>query len=142
MEEELGKEDAKQYNIKQGPGGLVDIDFLAQYLLLRHGRQRPRLQVPGTMNALKALKRAGILGAGDADRLCSAYLFLRKLESRMRVVANLSMSTLAREPERIGTLARRMGYEGTDGAAGRRLLEEYEGLRAEVRALFDRLLVP
>ncbi len=39
MEEEVGKENPGFYNIKQGVGGLVDIEFLVQYLQLLHGRR-------------------------------------------------------------------------------------------------------
>lgn len=142
MEDELGKEDGTQFNIKQGRGGLVDIEFLAQYLLLRHGRGLRRLQVPGTVNALRALRQEGILAPPDAERLCTAYLFLRGLESRMRIVANQSTSMLPRDPEAVRTLARRLGYDDGDGGAGRRLLGDYERTHEEVRELFDRLLRP
>ncbi len=140
MEEELGKEDGKQYNIKQGSGGLVDIEFLVQYLLLRHGGERPRLRLPGTVNALRALRREGLLDPEDADRLCAAYLFLRKLESRMRVVANQSSSMLSREPAKLNTLARRMGCQEEGDGAGERLIAEYERLRTDVRGLFERMV--
>ena len=140
MEDELGKEDERQFNIKQGSGGLVDIEFLVQYLLLRHGRGKHRLQVPGTMNPLQGLEREGIPAAAEAERLCAAYLFLRTLESRMRVVANQSKSTLSRDPEAVRTLGRRMGYDDRDGAAGRRMLDDYERTRTDVRALYERML--
>jgi glutamate-ammonia-ligase adenylyltransferase len=140
MEEELGREDGKQYNIKQGAGGLVDIEFLVQYLLLLHGHQRRTLRVPGALNALRALRRERLLDPDDADMLCSSYLFLRRLESRMRVVANQSKSSLSREPETLGTLAKRMGYADTDGGAGMALLADYEQLRIRVRAMFERVV--
>lgn len=140
MEDELAKEDERQYNIKQGSGGLVDIEFLVQYLQLRYGRQDPRLQVPGTINALRALNRSGVLGAEDADRLRSAYQFLRMLENRLRIVTNQSKSILTRDGAALRTLAKRMGYDNADGSAGNRLLGDYERLREEVRSLFDRTL--
>jgi len=40
---------------------------------------------------------------GDHRLLCDAYLFLRRLESRMRIVANQSTSFLARDPEKLRT---------------------------------------
>ena len=135
MEEELGKEDARQYNIKQGAGGLVDVEFLAQYLQLRHGRKRPRLRVPGTVNALRALEREGMITADESRQLRSSYLFLRRLESRLRVVTNQSKSFLARDPERLRTLAKRMGYE--DVSAGEALLRDYERIRKDVRTMFE-----
>jgi [glutamine synthetase] adenylyltransferase / [glutamine synthetase]-adenylyl-L-tyrosine phosphorylase len=140
MQEERGKEDASQYNIKQGTGGLVDIEFLAQYLQLRHGKQHAWVKIPGTINALRALRKEGILSLEYHRLLCDAYLFLRRLESRLRIVANQSTSFLSRDPEKLRALAKRMGYDDSDGTAGSKLLAEYERTRTEVRGMFDDLL--
>ena len=140
MQEELGKEDASQYNIKQGRGGLVDIEFLAQYLQLRHGNKHLRTRVPGTINALRALRRERLLSPEDHRMLLDAYLFLRRLESRLRIVANQSTSFLSRDAGRLRTLAKRMGYADDDGSAGKNLLEEYERTSREVRETFERVL--
>jgi glutamate-ammonia-ligase adenylyltransferase len=140
MQDERGKEDALQYNIKQGTGGLVDIEFLAQYLQLRHGKKHAWVRVPGTINALRALRKEGLLSLEDHRLLCDAYLFLRRLESRLRIVANQSTSFLSRDPDKLRVLAKRMGYADDDGSAGRTLLAEYERTRAEVRAMVERML--
>jgi [glutamine synthetase] adenylyltransferase / [glutamine synthetase]-adenylyl-L-tyrosine phosphorylase len=141
MQEERGKEDGSQFNIKQGMGGLVDIEFLAQYLQLRYGNKHKHARVPGTINALRALRKERILSPGDHNILLAAYLFLRRLESRLRIVANQSTSFLSRDASKIRILAKRMGYADDDGSAGKALLVEYERISREVRALFDRLLI-
>jgi glutamate-ammonia-ligase adenylyltransferase len=140
MQEERGKEDGSQYNIKQGMGGLVDIEFLAQYLQLRHGNKHIRVRVPGTMNALKALRRETILSPEDYRMLFDSYRFLRRLESRLRIVANQSTSLLSRDTGKLRTLAKRMGYDDDDGSAGKNLLEEYERIGREVRGMFEQVL--
>ena len=140
MQEERGKEDASQYNIKQGKGGLVDIEFLAQYLQLKNGNKHVRARVPGTMNALRALRREGILSPGDHRMLMDAYLFLRRLESRLRIVANQSTSFLSRDAGKLRTLAKRMGYADDESSAGKNLLEVYERTSREVRSTFERVL--
>lgn len=139
MQDERGKEDGTQYNIKQGVGGLVDIEFLAQYLQLRHGKGLPRVRVPGTINALHALRKSCILSPADHQALCRAYLFLRRLESRLRIVANQSTSVLSRDPAKLRILAKRMGYSGNDAEPGRKLLADYEGTSRDVRGLFERI---
>ncbi|MHB8844219.1 MAG: bifunctional [glutamate--ammonia ligase]-adenylyl-L-tyrosine phosphorylase/[glutamate--ammonia-ligase] adenylyltransferase [Nitrospirota bacterium] len=139
MQDERGKEDGAQYNIKQGVGGLVDIEFLAQYLQLRHGKGLAWVRVPGTVNALHALRKVRVLSPSDHQRLCHAYLFLRRLESRLRIVANQSTSFLSRDPAKLRSLAKRMGYGDEDGSAGKKLLAEYERTSREVRGLFERI---
>jgi [glutamine synthetase] adenylyltransferase / [glutamine synthetase]-adenylyl-L-tyrosine phosphorylase len=140
MQEERGREDASQYNIKQGTGGLVDIEFLVQYLQLRHGRKHAWVRVPGTINALRALRKEGILSPDDHRLLCDAYLFLRRLESRLRIVANQSTSFLSRDPDKLTALAKRMGYADYGGSAGQKLITEYERTSREVRSEFERLM--
>lgn len=142
MEEELGRESATRYNIKQGAGGLVDIEFIAQYLQLRHGKNHPGIRLPGTYTALRSLKKAGLLEEDQYRILMRAYEFLRQLESRMRIVSNQVASDLSRAPAQLHQLARRMGYTdeaAPDGAAGQ-LLADYELMSAGVREVFERIL--
>jgi glutamate-ammonia-ligase adenylyltransferase len=141
MEEEVGKESAGAYNIKQGAGGLVDIEFLVQYLQLLHGNQYARVRVPGTMNALRALHKERLLSAGDYAFLAQACRFMRLLESRMRIVTNQAASELSRDAEKLRPLARRMGYDDDVFLpAGQKLLREYERTSAGVRNLFERIV--
>ena len=55
------EEGARETNLKRGPGGVVDIEFIAQTLQLLHGGAEPRLRTPETLAALVALHEAGHL---------------------------------------------------------------------------------
>jgi glutamate-ammonia-ligase adenylyltransferase len=140
MEEEVGKESAAHYNIKQGAGGLVDIEFLVQYQQLLHGGKHRRIRVPGTSNALRALCRERLLSREDCRVLMDSYRFLRRLESRMRIVSNQATSELSRDPAKLWSLARRMEYSDTGLPAGQKLLHDYESLSRRVREMFERVL--
>jgi len=140
MEQELGKESATHYNIKQGAGGLVDIEFLVQYLQLLHGKRYPRIRVQGTYNALRALKKERLLDHDNCRMLMQAYLFMRKLESRMRIVSNQATSELSRDPETLRPLARRLGYADTGVPAEKILLTDYEYLSSMVRNIFEKIV--
>jgi glutamate-ammonia-ligase adenylyltransferase len=142
MEGELGNESAGQYNIKQGAGGLVDIEFLCQYLQLAYGHSRPWLRVPGARTALRAISKLGLVSEEDYKVLMEAYLFLRLLESRLRIVTNQATSALSRDVEKLHALGRRMGIEDNGVSAGEKLLKEYERVSASVRSIFSRLLDP
>ncbi len=69
-------EDAKgspsPWEMKQAPGGLIDIEFIAQYLMLRHGAARPEIFSTTTPLALGRLRAAGILDPGAAETLEAA----------------------------------------------------------------------
>lgn len=140
MEDEIGKKSAALYNIKQGEGGIVDIEFLVQYLQLLHGARHCRIRVPGTQNALKAIGRQGLLSREDHRFLLGAYLFLRRLESRMRIVSNQAATELSRDPRQLRPLAHRMGYDDQGLPAGQKLINEYEQLSSQVRVLFETIL--
>jgi glutamate-ammonia-ligase adenylyltransferase len=140
MDDELGKEDANRYNIKQGYGGLVDIEFLAQFLQLIHGREKKWIRVPGAYNALRALRRENLIAPEDYKVLMRSYLFIRLLESRMRIVTNQATHELSRDPEKLRTLARRAGYQDDVATAGEKLLADYERMRTEVRRVFERVV--
>ncbi|HEX4871825.1 MAG TPA: bifunctional [glutamate--ammonia ligase]-adenylyl-L-tyrosine phosphorylase/[glutamate--ammonia-ligase] adenylyltransferase [Nevskiaceae bacterium] len=86
MRRHLDRSSARQWDPKQGEGGLVDIEFLAQYLTLREG---PRLPVlwPDTWRQLEAVAAAGALAPAElapllaAQRACREFLHRAKLDA-------------------------------------------------------------
>ena len=120
------EESADPGNIKRGRGGIMDIEFIAQYLQLVHGPAQPKLRLANTIQALKALMKAKKLTEEDGKQLCDTYLFLRMLENRLRIVHGLSSNSLPKSPEALRRLALRTGY-ADDGlvTAQQRLLELY-----------------
>ena len=118
----------------------MDVEFLAQFLQLLHGKERIRLRTPGSYNALRALRKENLLTPGDYGILKQAYLFYRMIEGRMRIVANQATHELSRDPVKLRPLARRAGYQDEDGGAGEKLLRDYERMRTEVRGVFERVV--
>jgi glutamate-ammonia-ligase adenylyltransferase len=140
MEDEVGRESAACYNIKQGAGGIVDIEFIVQYLQLLHGKRHQRVRVPGTFNVLRALNRLKLVDEESYRTLLRAYLFLRQLESRLRIVQNQATNELSRDPAGLIPLAQRMGYLADGSSAGQMLLDDYSLMTRQVRNIFDKLL--
>ena len=73
-------------NLKRGPGGVVDIEFLVQMLQLVHGGRLPALQTPHTLTGLDALTAAGLLEPTTSAALRAAYDLLRSIEGRLRLL--------------------------------------------------------
>jgi glutamate-ammonia-ligase adenylyltransferase len=97
---------------KYSPGGLVDIEYTAQYLQLMHGARIATLRTPSTLAALQALQEAGLLAAEACTVVQAAYQFLRALIDALRLVRG-NASDLILPPvdsEEFLFLARRMGY--------------------------------
>jgi glutamate-ammonia-ligase adenylyltransferase len=121
-------------DLKRGPGGVVDVEFLVQLFQLKYGRVRPELRKPNTWEALDALRSAGMLSADEHAALIDGYDFLRRVQSRLRIVHNRSVDEPPEAPEEQDKLARRLGYE-----SGGRLQAGLEKHMTQIRDLFRQL---
>jgi len=139
MESEIAKEGADHFNIKTGRGGMVDVEFIAQYLQLLHGG-RPELRLANTLKALQALHDAGILSVDDFADLHNGYKFLRRLENKLRLVHDQSVSELSGDRVYLEKLARRLGYPERPRRPDQVFIEEYRMVTEKIRAVFERLL--
>ncbi|MCR4309667.1 MAG: bifunctional [glutamate--ammonia ligase]-adenylyl-L-tyrosine phosphorylase/[glutamate--ammonia-ligase] adenylyltransferase [Deltaproteobacteria bacterium] len=104
MEQELGRERGDRLNLKVGRGGVVDVEFAAQYLQLLHGGSHPAVRARGTLKALYELQRAGIVTLEQYKVLDEGYRFLRSLDVRLRLAHDASIDSFDPqwlEPERL-----------------------------------------
>lgn len=142
METELAAERPGRYHAKLGYGGLTDIEFVVQWLTMRHGDD-PRLRVPGTRQAIDALARAGHLDATDAEALVLGHEFFRGVGQALRLSdegAELVVYEGGRVAEQV---ARRLGLRDRDGERARDvLLSEWRRRAREVRGVFERIIAP
>jgi glutamate-ammonia-ligase adenylyltransferase len=142
METEIAREGSEHFNIKTGRGGMVDVEFIAQYLQLLHGGSRPKLRQANTLAALRALREEGLLGEREYLVLDSGYRFLRRLENRLRLVHDQSINEISGERSYLIKLARRLGYPDRPRRPDEVFLEEYRAVTEKIRAVFERLLGP
>lgn len=140
MEVELAREREGVYNIKTGRGGMVDVEFIVQFLQLGHGHDLPELRSSNTLIALKAISNAGILGEQESATLLAGYKFLRRLENRLRIIHDHSINDLGGAPEYLDKLALRMGYNPKLRHPGELLMKEYEQVTGAIRGVYDRVL--
>jgi glutamate-ammonia-ligase adenylyltransferase len=98
-------------DLKRGPGGLMDVEFLVQLFQIKYGASIPYLRSPCTWKALAAAEAARRLTPEEAADLNQAYGFLSRVQSRLRIVHNRSLDRVPEEPEEIAKLARRLGFD-------------------------------
>ncbi|MBZ2170180.1 bifunctional [glutamate--ammonia ligase]-adenylyl-L-tyrosine phosphorylase/[glutamate--ammonia-ligase] adenylyltransferase [Marinobacter sp. F4216] len=78
------------FHIKHDPGGLVDIEFMVQYLMLTHSADHPELtRWSDNIRQMEALGQVGILPVEDAEKLRDVFIALRSTIHR-RALQNLS----------------------------------------------------
>jgi glutamate-ammonia-ligase adenylyltransferase len=117
------------------------VEFLAQYLQLRHGVRHPQLLVPETPRALELLADAGVLDPVEAARLRDTYLYFRRVETRLQIALGLDTKEVPEDPEACRQLALRLGYADTaEGDAGHALLVDLEAAAEQTRAAYDRVV--
>jgi glutamate-ammonia-ligase adenylyltransferase len=135
MEAEVGRESSRGKNPKTGRGGLVDVEFAAQFLQLAHGHDHHAIRTGSTPVALRRLRQAGLLREAELAALAEGYDFLRRVELRLRIVHDYAIDHLPEAGPQLRQLARRLGYAGPD--PGGRFLGEYARITAAVRQAFD-----
>ncbi len=126
-------ETAGKHDLKRGPGGIVDLEFIVQALQLQHGEATPSVRVPNTLDAMTQLRHAGKLSADDAEFLAHSYRGLRKIEAKLRLMHSTSRDELPDAPLEQEKLARLSGNR--DRAA---FLAECSRILAENRVRFER----
>jgi glutamate-ammonia-ligase adenylyltransferase len=99
-------------NIKLGPGGIREIEFIVQaFQLVRGGRQSALQQRP-VLDVLGALVMLGYLPEEVARQLAQAYVFLRRTENRLQAYDDQQVHSLPEDDTGRARLAFSMGYPG------------------------------
>jgi glutamate-ammonia-ligase adenylyltransferase len=97
-------------HIKLGPGGIREIEFMAQVFQLIRGGRDPALQIHPTLQVLPLLVGRRLLPADSADELIAAYDFLRRLEHRLQYVNDAQTHTLPASDDERRLIASSMGF--------------------------------
>jgi len=142
MEKEIAQENSSRINIKTGRGGMVDVEFLTQYLQLLHGGQHPELHTQKTLELLKIMSGLGIVSESDGEILLQGYKSLRRLENKLRLLYDKSMNQLNVSGSELTRIARSLGYEKGAQGPDTQLLNDYHQITENIRGVFERNLCP
>jgi len=124
MRERMAREHraANIFDVKHLRGGLVDIEFIAQFLILRYAADHPGVRATNTTDALAGLAEAGLLDRARAEMLIGAMHLWRRVQGTLRLALAGDLDEAA-APEGLRRLLTR--------AAG---AVDFEALRANVMA--------
>ncbi len=126
-----------RWDLKFAPGGLVDIEFVAQTLQLQHAHAHPEVLQTNTIAALAALSLAKVLDAHEGGALIEAAKLQQSLAQALRIAVE---GTLDRE---VATAGLKVLLARAGNAADFTVLElELARAQARVRTIFDRVLPP
>src|SRR4051812_21661985 len=96
-------------NIKLGPGGIREIEFLVQVFQMIRGGREPALRLRPTLKALALLGEKNILPAAATAELHAAYVYLRNLEHRLQYLDDQQTQILPHAEEDRARVAEMMG---------------------------------
>ncbi|MGE5153184.1 MAG: bifunctional [glutamate--ammonia ligase]-adenylyl-L-tyrosine phosphorylase/[glutamate--ammonia-ligase] adenylyltransferase [Bdellovibrio bacteriovorus] len=133
IDKELHKK-GMESNIKLGPGGIREIEFIGQAFQLIRGGRDPELQIRPIRQVLQRLARKGLMPRGDVEQLDAAYCFLRLVENRIQAHQDKQTHLLPADGVGRRRLARSMGFGDWQGFAG--VLGEH---RWRVQGQFDQM---
>ncbi len=121
-------------NIKLGPGGIREIEFIAQVFQLIRGGRDAHLRIRPTLQVLQLLRESGQLTPETVEELSAAYIFLRNLEHRLQYLDDQQTQDLPENPGDQALVAAGMGYP--DYGA---MLEQLDRHRALVSEQFAQI---
>jgi [glutamine synthetase] adenylyltransferase / [glutamine synthetase]-adenylyl-L-tyrosine phosphorylase len=135
-------EDSRSRNdLRRGIGGLADVEFVVQYLMLVNAARRPDVLRTNLWDALEALLKADVLSADHHAELRDIYNFLRSVEARLRLIHDRAGTELPEDPDDLTRLARRLNYDAADPAlAVSTFLLDSARYTTRARAIFQQLV--
>ena len=125
-------------DVKLSRGGIREIEFIVQLLLVVRGGQFPEIRTRSTLRGLQRLVAHGLMAADTASRLSDAYTLLRRLEHRIQYLDDQQTHVLPTADADLTWIARSLG-DTSDGGA-RHLLDQLGSAREFVANEFDALL--
>lgn len=129
-------------DLKEGPGGIRDVEFLVQSFQLFYGGRHPELRTGNVYEALDALGRLGLLPEAVISSLLRSYTWLRRSEHALQLVEEQQTARFPRARHEQIALARRLGYAEPEGDRAReRLLDDWTAVRSETRSHFEALVL-
>jgi glutamate-ammonia-ligase adenylyltransferase len=123
-------------HLKLGPGGLADVEWVAQLTQLRHGYAVPGLRTTRTIGALAAASSAGLIEPADVRTLTAAWLLAARIRDAVMLVRGRASDSLPAAPAELAVVARLLGYP-PDGAQD--LVQDWRRAGRQARAVMERV---
>lgn len=129
------KRKGMESNIKLGPGGIREVEFIVQAFQLIRGGRDTELQVTSLYAALNRLPELGLLPTAVVDELLPDYAFLRDLEHAIQALEDRQTQQLPTDDDDRERVAFALGYDGWSS-----LQEQLNRVRERVRRHFDAVI--
>jgi glutamate-ammonia-ligase adenylyltransferase len=133
INQELKRKDRLD-NIKLGPGGIREIEFIGQAFQLIRGGNEKALQTRGILDVLAILDNKNLLPHADAEQLSQSYRFLRRVENHIQQYQDRQCHDLPTSETAQSILAYSLDFENWQS-----FKSELDRVRAAVQSIFDQV---
>ncbi len=123
-------------HLKLGPGGLADVEWVAQLLQLKHAGAVPALRTTRTLAALHAARDEGLIARQDAEPLAAAWRLAARIRNAVMLVRGRPSDSVPTALPELGAVARLLGYAPD---ASQDLVQDYRRAARRARAVMERL---
>ena len=124
-------------HIKLGPGGLSDVEWVAQVIQMQHAHEHEALQTTQTIEALRAARDLSLISAQDARTLIEAWTLCSRVRNAIVLVKGRSSDVVPKDMNDLGRIAQLLGYSPRSGQA---LMDDYRKATRRSRQVTMRLL--
>jgi [glutamine synthetase] adenylyltransferase / [glutamine synthetase]-adenylyl-L-tyrosine phosphorylase len=122
-------------NVKLGPGGLSDVEWIVQILQLQYGARVPGLRTPNTLAAVEAAVAAELLSAEDAESLRQAWKLASRIRNAVMLLHGRASDNLPNDVRDLAAVSQILGYAKGETSL---MVEEHRRRTRLARAVMDR----
>ncbi len=123
------------WDVKQVSGGLIDLEFLSQYLQLKHAHDNPKVLHPNTKQSFKQLGQEGLLSSPDTADLIEAFDLFHQLQNLLRLTTGEQLDEKTAPSEVLSRLATALSEPGFAELKAR-----YIQTTKRVAEIYDRII--
>ena len=134
--ERMGRGSDPRRNLKLGPGGLSDVEWVVQLMQLRHAGAYPALRTPYTVGALRAAERLQLIEPDDADALADGWVFAARIRNAIMLSRGRASDTIPTDIRELSAVAQILGYGKGESSL---LVEDWQRRARLARQVMDRL---
>lgn len=98
------------WSMKHMRGGIIDIEFICQYLLLKHGAKHPKILVKNTLDQISALIENKILSKNEGEKLYRSCFTLQSIQAMLRLCLGSTSKQENKPQALLDTLSHQLNY--------------------------------
>lgn len=124
-------------HIKLGPGGLSDVEWVAQILQMQFAHEHPELRTTKTLDSLRAAAKLSLISQSDAQILIEAWTLATRVRNAIVLVKGRPSDVVPKDMLDLGRIGHLLGY---GPRSGQNLMDDYRKATRRSRQVTMRLL--